>query len=161
MDKDINIKLRETESILNNIDLEWSNEYATWMRDKATIKYKDNIPNFKITSNYIYWCNLGINLGSEQNKTRPVLIVKTKINSPICTVLPLTSERLNDTRWYHIDLDNQNSTVLIEQLRNVSKQRIISPQRLKGKVCKISLEEWDKINNALKRYYCLTPIKQT
>lgn len=110
------------------------------------MKFKKDIPNFPITSNYIYWCNLGINIGSEQNKIRPVLVVKTKRNSPICTILPLTSERMNDTRWYHIDLENHNSTVLVEQLKNISKLRIISLHRTKGKLTKITLNDWNNIN---------------
>ena len=63
---------------------------------------------------------------------------------------------MRDSRWYHIDLDNYDSTVLIEQLRNVSKLRILNPLRNKGKLVKISLEDWKKINNAIKDYYSLT-----
>ena len=63
---------------------------------------------------------------------------------------------MKDTRWYHIDLENQNSTALIEQLRNVSKLRILNPLRNKGKLAKISLEDWGKINKAMKDYYSLT-----
>lgn len=114
------------------------------------------MPKFPITSNYIYWCDLGINIGSEQNKIRPVLIAKTKKESSVCTILPLTSERINDTRWYHIDLESQNSTVLIEQLRNISKLRIISPFRIKGKLGKITLNDWNKINSAMQKYYAMT-----
>lgn len=114
------------------------------------------MPDFAITTNYIYWCNLGVNIGSEQNKIRPVIVIKTKKESSICTVLLLTSERIKDTRWYHIDLDNLNSTVLIEQLRNISKLRIISPYRLKGKLSKITLSDWNKISKAVKKYYSMT-----
>lgn len=146
----------ETRKTLEVLEENVALEYATWTKEKAKIKFQKDIPTFPITSNYIYWCNLGINIGSEQNKIRPVLIVKTKINSPICTVLPLTSERTNDTRWYHIDLENQNSTVLVEQLRNVSKLRIISPHRIKGKLSKITLNDWNKINSAMKNYYSMT-----
>ena len=146
----------ETRKTLEVLEENVALEYATWTKEKAKIKFEKDIPTFPITSNYIYWCNLGINIGSEQDKIRPVLIVKTKINSPICTVLPLTSERTNDTRWYHIDLENQNSTVLVEQLRNVSKLRIISPHRIKGKLSKITLDDWNKINSAMQNYYSMT-----
>ena len=156
MNKEINTQFNETKSILKNIDYETSLEYATWTKDKAKIKFEKNIPSFPITSNYIYWCHLGINIGREQNKIRPVLIAKTKKNAPICTVLPLTSERMNDTRWYHIDLENQNSTVLIEQLKNISKLRIISPLRVKGKLSKITLNDWNQINSAMQNYYSMT-----
>lgn len=156
MNNEINKQFNETEKILKNINYNLSIEYATWTKDKAKIKFENNFPNFAITSNYIYWCNLGINIGSEQNKIRPVLVVKTKRNSPICTVLPLTSERINDTRWYHIDLENQNSTVLVEQLRNISKLRIIGPHRTKGKLSKITQKDWEKINSAMQSYYSMT-----
>ncbi len=156
MNKEILNQFDETLGILSDIDETSAIEYATWTKYKAKMKFKKNIPSFPITSNYIYWCNLGINIGSEQNKIRPVLVVKTKINSSICTILPLTSERMNDTRWYHIDLENQDSTILIEQLRNISKLRIINPHRTKGKLTKITLNGWNNINYALTKYYSMT-----
>lgn len=156
MNNKINKQFNETKNILENVNDDLALEYAIWIKDKAKIKFENKYPNFAITSNYIYWCNLGINIGSEQNKIRPVLIVKTKKESSVCTVLPLTSERINDTRWYHIDLINQNSTVLIEQLRNVSKLRIISPFRIKGKLVKITLNDWNRINSAMQQYYSMT-----
>lgn len=156
MNNEINIQFNETKDILENITDNLALEYAIWTKDKAKMKFSKKMPTFPITNNYIYWCNLGINIGSEQNKIRPILIAKTKKESSVCTVLPLTSERINDTRWYHIDLENQNSTVLIEQLRNVSKLRIISPFRIKGKLGKITLNDWNKINSAMKKYYTMT-----
>lgn len=156
MNNEISQQFSKAQNILENISTDLAFEYAKWTNDKAKIKFTKKLPSFAITSNYIYWCDLGINIGSEQNKIRPVLIVKTKQNSSVCTVLPLTSERMNDTRWYHIDLENQNSTVLIEQLRNVSKLRIISPYRLKGKLVKITLNDWSKLNSAMKNYYVMT-----
>lgn len=156
MNEEINKQISETKCILNNVNELDAIEYATWTKEKAKIKFNKTIPSFPITSNYVYWCNLGINIGSEQNKIRPVLVIKTKRNSPICTILPLTSERMNDTRWYHVDLENYSSTVLIEQLKNISKLRIISPHRTKGKLTKISLKDWNNINFALTKYYTMT-----
>ena len=59
-----------------------------------------------------------------QNRLRPVLILKTFKNSSICTILPLTTKRFEDVFWFHIDLEEINSTVLVEQLKVVSKIRI-------------------------------------
>lgn len=156
MNNEINIQFNETKEILQKVNENLAIEYVIWMKNKEKIKFENKISTFPITSNYIYWCDLGINIGSEQNKIRPVLIVKTKKESSVCTILPLTSERMNDTRWYHIDLENQNSTVLIEQLRNVSKLRIVNPFRMKGKLGKITLNDWKKINFAMKKYYTMT-----
>ena len=137
----INPQFDDTKIILQSINSYLALEYAMWTKDKAKIKFTKEMPPFSIINNFIYWCNLGINIGSEQNKIRPVLIAKTKRESSICTVLSLTSERINDTRWYHIDLENQPSTVLIEQLRNVSKLRILMPFRVKGKLIKITFND--------------------
>ena len=52
-------------------------------------------------------------------------MLKTSKNSPICTILPLTTKRLEDVFWFHIDLEEVNSTVLVEQLKVVSKIRIM------------------------------------
>ena len=159
MKEEINKQFNETIDILDKIEKISAIEYDVWTKDKAKIKFQNEIPKFPITSNYIYWCDLGINIGSEQNKIRPVIVVKTKKNSPICTVLPLTSERMNDTRWYHVDLENQNSTVLIEQLRNISKLRILMPHRAKGSLTKITITDWNNINSALTKYYTMTPFQ--
>lgn len=156
MNDKIKQQFEETKDILKNVNIDLAFDYATWTKEKAQIKFTKKLPPFQITNNYIYWCNLGINIGSEQNKIRPVLIAKTKRESPICTILPLTSERIKDTRWYHIDLENQNSTVLIEQLRNISKLRIISPFRIKGNLGKITLNDWENINSAMQKYYTMT-----
>lgn len=156
MNQEIKKQLNKVETIISNINEKSGIEFATWTKNKAIIKFQKQMPSFAITNNYIYWCDLGINIGSEQNKIRPVIISKTKKESTICTIIPLTSERIDDTRWYHIDLENQTSTALIEQLRNVSKLRIISPLRMKGKLVKISLNDWEKINSAIKEYYSLT-----
>lgn len=159
MNLEIKSQLNKVEKILLIVDRKLGIKYATWTKDKATIKFNKKMPGFPITSNYIYWCNLGVNIGSEQNKIRPVIVTKTKKESNVCTIIPLTSERMNDTRWYHIDLEAQNSTALIEQLRNVSKLRILNPLRAKGKLIKISLNDWKKINKTIVEYYSLTNLK--
>ena len=114
---------------------------------------------FPIYNNFIYWCTLGINIGSEQNKLRPVLILRTSKNSTICTVLPLTTKRLKDGFWFHIDLEEVDSTVLVEQLKVVSKIRITDPYRKKGNLVAISPNDWNKINSQLESLYRLRPLK--
>lgn len=155
IEKEINRQFDETKSILNSIDINEAIEYATWTKDKAKIKFQKNIPSFPITNNFIYWCNLGINIGSEQNKIRPAIIVRTQTSSSVCTILPLTSVRLNDKKWYHIDLEQKNSTALVEQVKNISKLRVLSPQRTNGLIDRITSNDLNNINKALGNYYKL------
>ena len=86
-------------------------------------------------------------------------MLKTSKNSPICTILPLTTKRLKDGFWFHIDLEKVDSTVLVEQLKVVSKIRITDPYRRKGQLVTISTNDWNKINLQLESLYRLRPLK--
>ena len=150
----------KTEEQLNDSNFHNPIEFAEWTYEKAKINLNTTFPNFPIYNNFIYWCNLGINIGSEQNKIRPTLILRSFKQSPICTILPLTSKRLQDKFQFHVDLENLNSTVLIEQIRVVSKLRFLNPYRLKGKLVTISQNDWDKINIQLENLYKLRPLSK-
>ncbi len=159
MNNEIHTNIKETENLLNNIDTTDAIQFSEWTKEKANLRYNGQLPKFPIYNNFIYWCNLGINVGSEQNKLRPVLILRTSKNSPICTILPLTTKRLGDQFWFHIDLEEVDSTVLVEQLKVVSKIRITALYRKKGKLVTISQNDWDKINSQLESQYRLRPLK--
>ena len=159
MNNEIHINIKETENLLENINNSDAIQFSEWTKEKANLRYYGKLHKFPIYNNFIYWCNLGINIGSEQNKLIPVLILKTSKNSPICTILPLTTKRLEDDFWFHIDLEEIDSTVLVEQLKVVSKIRITNPYRKKGKLVTILQNDWDKINSQLKSLYRLRPLR--
>ena len=117
MNDEIHNNIEETEKLLNSINTDYALKFSKWTKEKANLRYNRQLPKFPIYNNFIYWCNLGINIGSEQNKLRPGLILITSKNSTICTVLPLTTKRLKDGFWFHIDLEEVDSTVLVEQLK--------------------------------------------
>ena len=109
----IHNNLKKVEKTLDNINDEDAIQFSEWTKEKVELRYNGKMPEFPIYNNFIYWCNLGINIGSEQNKLRPVLVLRTSKNSPICAVLPLTTKRLYDNFWFHIDLEKIDSTVLV------------------------------------------------
>ena len=146
MNNEIHSNIEETETLLTSINTADSIQFSEWTKEKANLRYNGQLPKFPIYNNFIYWCNLGINIGSEQNKLRPVLILRTSKNSPICTILPLTTKRLQDEFWFHIDLEEVDSTVLVEQLKVVSKIRITNPYRKKGNLVTISPNELNSRN---------------
>lgn len=161
MNKEIHENIQNTENLLQSINTIDTIEFSKWIKEKTELKYRGNMPIFPIYNNFIYWCNLGINIGSEQNKLRPVIIIRTSKNSSISTIIPLTSKRLKDELWYHIDLEEIDSTALVEQLRVISKIRIINPFRKKGKLVALSESDWHKINYQLKILYRLKPLKKS
>lgn len=159
MNDEIHENIKETERLLNSINTNDTLQFSEWTKEKTNLRYNGKFPQFPIYNNFIYWCNLGINIGSEQNKLRPVLILRTSKASTICTILPLTTKRLQDNFWFHIDLEDVDSTVLVEQLKVVSKIRITDPFRKKGKLITISPSDWNKINSQLESLYRLRPLK--
>lgn len=159
MNKEIHRNIEETENLLQTLDNLDAIELSEWLKEKTNLRYNGKLPKFPIYNNFIYWCNLGINIGSEQNKLRPVLILKTSQKSPICTIIPLTSKRLHDKFWFHIDLEDIDSTALVEQLKVVSKLRILQPFRKAGSLVTISKNDWAKINSQLEILYRLRPLK--
>lgn len=116
MNDKIHNNIEETENLLSIINTDDALQFSDWTKEKANLRYNGKFPKFPIYNNFIYWCNLGINIGSEQNKLRPVLILKTSKNSPVCTILPLTTKRLQNGYWFHVDLEEVDSTVLVDFL---------------------------------------------
>lgn len=95
----------------------------------------------------IWWCSLGINLGSEQdgrNDTfeRPVLIVK-KFNQDIFLCLPLTTASKEGKYYHGTKHENRTYSVVLSQIRLLDKKR------LQRKIRVLPEEEFEEI---LKRF---------
>ena len=129
-----------------------------WTKTKSELKFNPKSKNFPIIPNCIYWAFMGCNIGSEEGKHRPVLITRTYPNSPTITVMPLTTQRLNDRKQYHVDLECENSTVLCEQMRVIDVTRIEKPLRKNGSILSITEKDWKKIDFQVKREYLLTQL---
>ena len=115
--------------------------------------------NFYIFNNFIYWTNLGDRpFGHEQGLNRPCLVVRTTKESEICTIIPLTLERMNDKIPYHIDLSNGKSTALVEQIRTIDKRRIYDKLYINKKHATITEEDRAKINEQIHKLYTLKEI---
>jgi len=98
--------------------------------------WHDRVPeiNSYIFNDYFYekevwWCSLGINIGSEQDGKhssfeRPVLILK-KINKDLLWVVPLSTKI--STNYYRINTRStgQESQVTISQIRAISSKRLL------------------------------------
>ena len=119
-----------------------------WAKQQIEICLENKQKVENIYPGSIYFASLGIGIGSEQAKDRPVLVIDSYKTSSVCIVVPLTSERLNDNKSYHIDLSNNVGTVLLEQIRAISKTRITSA-KVNGIYLRITEEERSQINEQL------------
>lgn len=100
-------------------------------KDATNLKNKPRIVKF----GKVYGCNLGKNIGSEQNgKSRPVVVLqKNTRNSPTVIVAPLTDAHdtngnLKNLYPSHILVKDPNLTkesiIKLEHIRSVSKNRL-------------------------------------
>lgn len=78
----------------------------------------------------IWWCSLGLNIGSEQDGTgeefdRPVLILKG-LSRETCYIIPLTTSLKIHKARVQIGLVNgQLASVLLSQIRVIDTKRLI------------------------------------
>jgi mRNA interferase MazF len=77
-----------------NIELSKTQQYLDWLKKKLYLNsIAEKSKNRIIKRGEVYKCDLGIGIGSEQNKERPCLIIQYNIgnkNSPNTIVAPIT-----------------------------------------------------------------------
>lgn len=143
-------------------------KYVEWIKTKAELRYgsiekdtgrliKKETPSFQVIFGGIYWGYLGRNIGDEINKHRPLLVIRSEPKSNLCTVIPLSSKRMNDGLWYHIDLENRDNTAIVEQIQVISKNRLEKPVREKGQIVRVLDGDLIKIIKEVRRYYTSPP----
>jgi len=143
---------------MNNREFLSLDRFLKWIVHKNQIRSLDIEKDFYIFNNFIYWAHLGVNIGSEQDEDRPVLVIRTTKESTVCCIVPITLERLNDNKPYHIDLSNHIGTVLLEQIRTISKDRIYSKKFVKQMLATINSDDRKAINEQLNQLYTLKPL---
>ena len=102
-----------------------------WASKKVNIDQKDEsaIPYFD--EREIWYCNMGHNVGFEQDGKgteywRPVLIVK-KYNKHLFTGIPLTSKIKNFPFYFGIgNVDNKNAMAILSQTKAFSSKRLVN-----------------------------------
>ena len=135
-------------------------EYMDWIKIKSDLKFNPQPKTFPIFHNCIYWAFMGCNIGSEEGKHRPVIITRTYKNSSMVTVIPLTTQRLNDKYQFHVDLDIINSTALVEQMRVIDVIRIDKPMYKNGKIVSLSEKDWNAVDCQIKQQYLMSKSKK-
>ncbi|HCJ31684.1 MAG TPA: hypothetical protein DHV70_02225 [Firmicutes bacterium] len=162
-----NILLKSKINFLNYVKDNTNNDpdsilYNKWCKDKLKLinKSDNNIVNIKVAA--IYWIDLGYNIGSKLRKLRPAILWRSSSNKKMWTVLPLTSKHKDDNYYFHYDLLNEKlGTVRIENLINISSNRIREPYYLNNKIATITKKDNDAILKIIKKYYTFEEINET
>ena len=93
----------------------------------------------------VFYADLGDGVGSEQNGTRPVLIVQNNVGnrySPTVIVACMTSKLQKTSIPTHVAWEE--SLILCEQLKTIDKVRLLN------KVATLTQVMMDRVNRALR-----------
>jgi len=99
--------------------------------------------NIFCNSREIWWCSIGLNIGSEEDGKnelfeRPVLIIKV-FNRDILRVVPLTSKYKNDKNHIQIKYNDRVGSIIISQIKTISSKR------LSRKLCRLDKKQFEDV----------------
>ncbi len=104
----------------------------------------------KIKRGDVFWVSFDPSIGGEIKKKRPAVVVSTDKANPYLNrvvIIPLSSKI---SRIYppevRISFQDKESKAMTDQIRTISKRRIIS------KIGSLPLEEMEKIENKMKLF---------
>ncbi len=108
----------------------------------------------KVNRGDIFYADLDLGIGSEQQGIRPVLILQNDLGNKYSTttiIAPITTKSyISNSQPTHVRVEvpgekvSANSIILLEQIRTIDKSR------LKGYVCNLEEKEMLKVEKAIK-----------
>lgn len=124
-------------------------DFDAWNKIKKETHSKDRPPLF--SEREIWWCSLGINIGSEEDGKgedylRPVLILR-KFNKSIFYGLPITSRIKDDQFHVSINSGDVMGSIILSQMR------LIDSKRLSHLMGRITEDESKEIKKKLKNLF--------
>lgn len=161
------ILLKSKISFLNYVKDNTNNDpdgisYNKWCKDKLELINKNTDDTTSLKVGAIYWVDLGYNIGSELRKLRPAILWRSASNKKMWTAIPLTSKHKEDNYYFHYDLlDEKLGTARLENLINISSNRIREPYYINNKIATITKQDNDAILKIIKKYYAFEEIKET
>jgi mRNA interferase MazF len=122
------------------------NIFLKWSFIKNLIH--ENRTNKRYHAGDIWWCNLGKNIGFEQNGTgknfeRPVLVIKG-FSKQVCLIAPLTTNKKINKFHFKINvINNKEATAILSQIR------LIDTKRFQNKIGYINSKKLFQIKKAI------------
>ena len=125
-------------------------DFDSW-NSKKKIVDSDVTPRRFYKEREIWWCTLGVNIGTEQNGTgeesqfaRPVLIVKS-FGKKICLVVPITSSpKVHKYRLAIGHIEDKQASVILSQIR------VVDIKRLTDRIKVLDKTNFRKVKEAIK-----------
>jgi mRNA-degrading endonuclease toxin of MazEF toxin-antitoxin module len=109
-------------------------QFLKWKHQKFLLNFLPFAKKTTVYENGLYWASLGVNVGSELNKNRPVLIWKKRCSGTdesnySYIAIPITS-KAKSKRYYMnvpVDINGQVCYLRIEDMRRINIRRISRP----------------------------------
>lgn len=109
-------------------------QFVRWKGQKLRMNTQPYVKKTNVYENALYWAALGVNVGSELNKNRPVLIWKKRCNGDdestySYIAIPITSKQKNKHYYMNVPIDINGRTcyLRIEDMRRINIRRISRP----------------------------------
>lgn len=136
-------------------------QFLKWKWQKLLLNVLPYQRKTKIYENGIYWASLGVNVGSELNKNRPVLIWKKRCSGTneeehSFIVIPITSKEKCKCYYMNvpIDVNGQACYLRIEDMRRINIKRITRPiLNNNNKIIFIDEDKRKEIISAIEKFY--------
>ena len=148
--------------------LQQSQRYSTWLSQKLFHSVaKTNQRAWTVKRGEVYFADLGQNIGSEENKIRPVVVLQANsynFSSPVftCAIVSSSTMTIPDiqvpiTGTYSYTDDKGSSQILfgtvdLGQIKTISKERIVT-----HKICQLGVE-MNEIDQKLLNVFGLSPL---
>lgn len=122
-------------------------DFNSWNKQKKDIH--TNGENKFYHPRDVWWCNLGVNVGYEQDGTgedkgRPVVII-VGFSKNVCLIVPLTKSKKNNKYYIKVGMiNNKEASVIISQIR------LIDTKRLGKKIDVLDRNIFEKIRKAIR-----------
>ena len=104
----------------------------------------------------VFFCHLGVGVGSEFQKRRPCVILSNAVNnmnSAVVVIAPITHTQKKIPVCVPIaEKHDANGTVILDGYINLSGLRAFSSYRLAGLICELDKSEMKLIDAALARH---------
>lgn len=121
-------------------------DFDAWNQTKKKLDTSNRVVEFH--EREIWWCSIGVNVGSEQHSqttdfSRPVLIVR-KFTRDIFWGIPMTTRVKESGFRVRFVLEGQTNDFLILQMRAYDRKRLIR------KIAILSKKDFTEITNFIK-----------
>lgn len=136
-------------------------QFIKWKQEKLLLNISPYQRKTQVYENGVYWASLGVNVGSELNKNRPVLIWKKRCNGKeekdfSYIVIPITSKNKSKNYYMNVPIaiNDRQCYLRIEDMKRINIRRISRPILDEQKnIIFIDEQKRQEIMEAMKRFY--------